>query len=165
MGCRSSREGHKEEAAEAERWFLEPRLPGADVCSQGSAGWPAWLQTPWVHPEMGYMEGFHHAMTAEDRPEFPPEGTSLSPSNSDRMGQRERGQGSQEMKQTRRAGCRVQQPLRGDLRHRTRNPWMARSELATRRVLFPKVPLESLKNTHGNMTHCPLPMAPLSWFL
>lgn len=42
---------------------------------------------------------------------------------------------------------------------------MARSELATRRVLFPKVPLESLKNTHGNMTHCPLPMAPLSWFL
>lgn len=35
----------------------------------------------------------------------------------------------------------------------------------TERGLLSKLPLESLKNTHGSMTHCPLPTAPLSWFL
>lgn len=45
------------------------------------------------------------------------------------------------------------------------DPWRAGAKLATKRLLFSKLPSESLKNTHGNVTHCPLPMAPLSWFL
>lgn len=59
------------------------------------------------------------------------------------------------MKQTRRAGLGA---LAVKVRpsDRPRNPWRARSKLAARRLLFPKLPSESLKNTLGNMTHCPL---------
>lgn len=64
-------------------------------------------------------------------------------------------------KQSRPEGWARAQPYR----NRPRDPWRARSKLATERVMLSKLPLESLKNTHGNMTHCPLPMAPLSWFL
>lgn len=57
LGYRNGREGHREEAAGAERRFLESRLPGADGGSQSLKGWPEWLQAPWVHPEMGVDGG------------------------------------------------------------------------------------------------------------
>lgn len=34
-----------------------------------------------------------------------------------------------------------------------------KSQLATKRLLFSKLPSENLKNTHKNVTHNPLPMA------
>lgn len=57
LGCRNGRDAHKEEAAGAERGFLEPRLPGVDGGSQGSESWREWQQAPWVHPEMGVDGG------------------------------------------------------------------------------------------------------------
>lgn len=76
---RSKRDGHREETAGAERRFLEPRLPGAGGRSQGSESWPERLQVPWVHPGMGHMKGFHPAITAEDRMEFPRRDFSVPP--------------------------------------------------------------------------------------
>ena len=94
------------------------------------------------------MEGLHYGVTPEKRPRRLPRGYFLEP----RLTQCEPPRGSRvwdPRKQGRPEGWAGAQPCR----NRQRDPWRTRSKLAMERVLLSKLPLESLKNTHGNMTH------------